>query len=63
LKFNRRFGGNYRQYHQGSGINQARNQHEISGKHQTGSRAYFLLHSGFSLGLFFDHEDGGGMFF
>jgi hypothetical protein len=31
-----------------------RNQHEARGK---------LLHAGFLLGLFFNYEDGGGLFF
>jgi hypothetical protein len=40
-----------------------RNQHEVSANYQTGSRACFLLHAGFSLGLFLYPEDGGEMFF
>jgi hypothetical protein len=38
----------------GRKISQARNQHETA--------AGYLIHAGFSFGLFFDPEDGGGMF-
>jgi hypothetical protein len=55
LKINGRFGGKYRLQLQDGRINQARNQHETVS-------AWCLFRVGFLLVLFFDPEDGGGMF-
>jgi hypothetical protein len=53
FKVNQRSGGTCRLHFQGRRISQARNQGEECGK----------LHARFLLGLFFDTENGGDMFF
>jgi hypothetical protein len=57
LKVNRRFGGTRRLYLQGRRISRARNQSESRWQ------AELFFHAGFLLGLFYDPEDGGDMFF
>jgi hypothetical protein len=59
LKVNQRFGGTCHFHHQSQGINQAGNKHEAGSKQTS---AYYLLHAGFLLGLFFNPEDGNDMF-
>jgi hypothetical protein len=58
LKVNWRFGGTYRPHCRSRGISQARNQREAGSE-----QSYPLADiSGFFFGLFFDPEDGGGVF-
>jgi hypothetical protein len=58
LRINPFFGGPRRLYLQDLRIIEAKNQRNAGNKHS----APYLLHAGFSLGLFFFPEDGDDMF-
>jgi hypothetical protein len=61
LKANQSFGGKCDLRLQGRKLSPTRNQREAGSK-QNRLAACCLLHAGFLLGLFIDHEDGGYMF-